>query len=51
MDLRTEVAPALTGAPPPKTTGKKFGEFFSGMDYQDLRKKAPPPPRTGGNPR
>ena len=29
--------------PSPKTDGSEVGEFFSGMDYQDLQKKAPPP--------
>jgi hypothetical protein len=47
-ELRAEVAPALAGGPPPKTTGNEVGDFFSGMDYQDLQKKAPPqPPRPG----
>ena len=34
-------------APPPKTTGNEVGEFFSGMDYKDLQKKAPAPPPPG----
>jgi len=51
MDLRTEVQPALTGAPPPRASGNAVGEFFSGMDYQDLQKKAPAPPRPGGGQR
>ena len=43
-----EVAPALAGAAPPKTTGNEVGDFFSGMNYQDLQKKAPAqPPRPG----
>ncbi len=51
-ELRAEVAPALAGAPLPKTTGNEVGDFFSGMDYQDLQKKAPPqPPRPGAGTR
>ena len=47
-ELRAEVAPALAGAPPPKTKGTEVGDFFSAMDYQDLQKKAPPqPPQPG----
>jgi hypothetical protein len=50
--LRAEVAPALAGTSPPKTTGNEVGDFFSGMEYQDLQKKAPPqPPRPGTGPR
>ena len=41
-ELRAEVAPALAGASPPKTTGNEVGDFFSAMDYKDLQKKAPP---------
>ena len=48
-DLRAEVAPALAGDPLPKSKGTEVGEFFSAMDYQDLQKKAPPPPRPGGS--
>jgi hypothetical protein len=51
VDLRAEVAPALSGAPPPTSSGQAVGEFFSAMDYQDLQKKAPPPPRPGGGQR
>ncbi len=48
-ELRAEVAPALAGEPPPRSTGKEVGDFFSAMDYKDLQKKAPPrPPRPGG---
>jgi len=44
VDLRDQVAPALASAPPaPKTDGTAVGEFFSGMGYDDLQKKAPPP--------
>jgi hypothetical protein len=43
-ELRDEVGPALAGAAPaPKTDGSEVGEFFSGMSYDDLRKKAPHP--------
>jgi hypothetical protein len=43
-DLRDEVGPALAGAAPaPKTDGSAVGEFFSGMNYDDLKKKAPAP--------
>jgi len=44
VDLRDEVAPVLAGAAPlPKSNGTEVGEFFSGMNYDDLQKKAPPP--------
>ena len=47
-ELRAEVAPALAGAPPPKSKGTEVGDFFSAMDYQDLKKKAPAqPPQPG----
>jgi hypothetical protein len=42
-NLRDQVGPALATAAPIKTNGSEPGEFFSGMDYQDLQKKAPPP--------
>jgi hypothetical protein len=44
--LRDEVAPALaSSAPAPApTSGTEPGEFFSGMSYEDLKKKAPQPP-------
>jgi len=51
VDLRTEVAAALAGAPAPNPQSGAVGEFFSGMDYQDLQKKAPPPPPPGGGQR
>ena len=51
VELRDEVAPALAGAPPVKSQGAAVGDFFSGMDYQDLQKKAPPPPQPGGGSR
>jgi hypothetical protein len=44
VELRAEVAPALAGAPPPQTKGTEVGDFFSAMDYQDLKKKAPARP-------
>jgi hypothetical protein len=43
VKLRNEVAPALAAATPAKTTGGEAGEFFSGMPYEDLQKKAPAP--------
>lgn len=42
--LRDEVAPALAASAPPPSPGKAAGEFFSGMSYEDLKKKAPNPP-------
>ncbi|MFI5454962.1 MAG: hypothetical protein ACHRXM_05875 [Isosphaerales bacterium] len=48
VDLRTEVEAALAGVPAPKPQSGAVGEFFSGMDYQDLQKKAPAPPQPGG---
>ena len=42
-DLRDQVAPALAGAPPPNPQSSSVGEFFNGMDYNDLQKKAPHP--------
>ena len=55
VELRDQVAPALatTSAPAPKASGTEAGEFFSGMDYKDLKKKAPappPPPAPGPRP-
>jgi hypothetical protein len=47
VDLRAEVQPALAGTPPPKADPAAVGEFFSGMSYSDLQKKAPPPPDPG----
>jgi hypothetical protein len=42
--MRDEVAPALAKAEPPKAASDEAaGEFFSGMDYGDLKKKAPAP--------
>jgi hypothetical protein len=48
VELRAEIRPVLANAPPaPKTDGSEVGEFFSAMNYDDLQKKAPPPPRPG----
>jgi hypothetical protein len=47
VELRAEVQPALAGTPPPKADPAAVGEFFSGMSYSDLQKKAPPPPDPG----
>jgi hypothetical protein len=44
VDLRNEVAPALASTSRPSTTGNEAGDFFSGMTYEDLKKKAPRPP-------
>ena len=44
VDLRNEVGPALatsSGSTPSK--GSEPGEFFQGMSYEDLQKKAPAP--------
>jgi hypothetical protein len=45
--LRDEVAPALAATTGPAATGDEPGEFFSGMSYDDLKKKAPAPPKPG----
>jgi len=52
VELRDQVAPALasTSQPAPKTSGTEAHEFFSGMDYKDLKKKAPAPPQTPAPP-
>ena len=46
VELRNEVAPALasSAAPAPALPAQEAGEFFSGMSYEDLKKKAPQPP-------
>jgi hypothetical protein len=45
VELRNEVAPALASAAPSSTgNGNAAGDFFSGMSYEDLKKKAPRPP-------
>jgi hypothetical protein len=41
--LRNEVTAGLAPEPP-KANGAAAGDFFSGMDYADLKKKAAPPP-------
>lgn len=54
VDLRNQIAPALaaTASPASSTTGTEPYDFFSGMDYQDLKKKAPAPapPAPGAKP-
>ncbi len=45
VDLRDEVAPALSKQPPIKGDPASVGEFFSGMSYNDLKKSAPPQPQ------
>jgi hypothetical protein len=42
--LRDQIAPLLATTSPTKPEGNEAGEFFSGMSYEDLQKKAPPPP-------
>jgi hypothetical protein len=42
--LRNQIAPLLATAAPIKPRGTEAGDFFSGMSYEDLQKKAPPPP-------
>jgi hypothetical protein len=44
VELRNEVAPALASSAPAQTSGAAAGDFFSGMSYEDLKKKAPAPP-------
>jgi hypothetical protein len=44
VDLRKEVAPALAPTSSSRTTGNEAGDFFSGMTYEDLKKRAPRPP-------
>jgi hypothetical protein len=42
VDLRNQIAPALAAiAAAPASGGTEPGEFFNGMSYQDLQKKAP----------
>jgi hypothetical protein len=43
VTLRDQVAPLLASAPPARSAGTEPGEFFSGMSYEDLRKKSPSP--------
>jgi len=42
-DLRNQIAPALAATSAATASGTEPGEFFSGMSYQDLQKKAPAP--------
>jgi len=45
VDLRNQIAPALAATSAATASGgTEPGEFFSGMSYQDLRKRAPAPP-------
>jgi hypothetical protein len=45
VELRNEVAPALASAAPSSAgNSNAAGDFFSGMSYEDLKKKAPRPP-------
>jgi hypothetical protein len=50
VDLRNQVAPALASTAAAPTSGAEPGEFFQGMTYQDLQKKAPAPPPPGAKP-
>jgi soluble cytochrome b562 len=43
VDLRNQIAPALAATSAAPASGTEPGEFFSGMSYQDLQKKAPAP--------
>jgi len=44
VDLRNQIAPALAATSAATASGgTEPGEFFSGMSYQDLRKRAPAP--------
>ncbi len=46
VELRNQVAPALASTSSPSSgasAGTEAGDFFSGMSYQDLKKKAPMP--------
>ncbi len=44
VDLRNQIAPALAAtAAAPASGGTEPGEFFNGMSYQDLQKRAPAP--------
>ena len=44
VDLRNQIAPALAATTAAQTSGSEPKEFFNGMSYQDLQKKAPAPP-------
>ncbi|MFO0908792.1 MAG: hypothetical protein U0794_10615 [Isosphaeraceae bacterium] len=43
--LRDQVVTSLASAAPVKASGTEPGEFFNDMSYEDLRKKAPAPPK------
>jgi hypothetical protein len=43
VDLRNQIAPALAATAAAPASGTEPGEFFSGMSYQDLQKRAPAP--------
>ncbi len=43
VQLRDEVAPALATSAAPKASGSEAEDFFSGMSYDDLQRKAPKP--------
>jgi hypothetical protein len=44
VELRDQVAPALSNSAPLKGDPAAVGEFFSGMSYEDLKKSVPPQP-------
>jgi hypothetical protein len=50
VQLRDEVAPALASTAAPKTSGHEPEDFFSGMSYDDLEKKAPRSQAAGDRP-
>jgi len=44
VDLRNQIAPTLAATSAATASGgTEPGEFFSGMSYQDLQKRAPAP--------
>ncbi len=49
-ELRDQAASSLAGAPAPNPQSGAVGDFFSGMNYGDLQKKAPAPPPPGTQP-
>lgn len=49
-ELRDQAASSLAAAPAPNPQSGAVGEFFSGMNYSDLKKKAPAPPPPGTQP-
>jgi hypothetical protein len=44
LALRDQVGPALAATSSPSSTGTEAHDFFSGMSYEDLKKRAPAPP-------